>query len=432
MKFKRLRSIHDFFKNKGTDRPIYLCTFLLCVFGVFMIGDASVGMAIARGNGYATINMIKQVLFLLVGAGAMIFIARMPTFSSRSFDRESRMITFLYGFVLVAMLACRLWQINGSHAWIKLGPITIQPSELMKIVMILYLSMALGRWTKVLDEKSRKRIRKKKMAGVSSARLAAIKKDEYNRKFRTCVVMPFAVATIACFTCGFYQSDMGSAIIMFGICFCVLLADADPYYRRLKKAFMIAIPAFCVVVLLLGETGILASHQLSRFAVWLDPTNRKYIYGAGYQVVNGLVGYTNGGLIGRGLGNSMMKYGYIPEAQNDYISAIITEEFGLFGMLLVLVPYIVIIFRLFEYSYRVPDREDKLTLVGVASYFFLHVIVNVGGVSGLIPMTGVPLLLVSAGGTSTIAALCAIGLAQGIISRYNHRVLQEEAEKEVA
>ena len=189
---------------------------------------------------------------------------------------------------------------------------------------------------------------------------------------------------------------------------------------------------FIYFITKMGGAGLLKPHQIARFITWLDPLNDKYIFGTSYQIVNGMVGYSNGGLIGRGFGNSIMKYGYIPEAQNDYISAIIAEEFGLLGMVLLLIPYCVIIYRLFSYAMKMEDRRSKLILIGVASYFFFHLLVNLGGVSGLIPMTGVPLLLVSAGGTSTLAALTALGIAQNIIGKYNRKQMQALAEKEIS
>lgn len=166
---------------------------------------------------------------------------------------------------------------------------------------------------------------------------------------------------------------------------------------------------------------------MARIASWLNPL--KDIYGSNYQIINGFVGYTNGGLIGRGFGNSIMKFGYIPEAQNDFISSIIVEELGLVGFAAFFIPYSIIIYRLFRYAFCMKESRDKLTLIGIASYFFVHLMVNVGGVSGLIPMTGVPLLLISAGGTSTLMALTCIGVAQALIAKYNREKKQEAIEK---
>ena len=126
-----------------------------------------------------------------------------------------------------------------------------------------------------------------------------------------------------------------------------------------------------------------------------------------------------------------MKYGYIPESQNDFISAIIVEEFGLFGFALLMIPYFYIIFKIFKYGIKNENIPDRLILIGIFSYFFLHLFVNIGGVSGLIPMTGVPLIFISAGGSSTLAGLMSLGIAQSIIKRYNRNKLKKKVEDEL-
>ena len=169
---------------------------------------------------------------------------------------------------------------------------------------------------------------------------------------------------------------------------------------------------------------ILKPHQLGRITTWLNPLLDEK--GDGWQLVNALVAFSNGGLFGQGFGASRQKYGYIPESHNDFIVAIIYEELGLVGFLLFLIPYCIIIYKMFHYGMKVKETKSKLILYGVGLYFFTHLLVNVGGVSGLIPMTGVPLLLISSGGSSTWAAMIGIGIAQSIIAKYNRDLLKEQ------
>ena len=138
-----------------------------------------------------------------------------------------------------------------------------------------------------------------------------------------------------------------------------------------------------------------------------------------------MIAFADGGIFGLGLGNSIQKYDYIPEAHNDFIGAIIYEELGIFGLALIIIPTAIIIFRLLKYADQIQDNKSRVILIGISSYFMLHLLVNLGGVSGLIPMTGVPLLLISAGGSSTIASLMAIGIAQAIISKFNKEQLEK-------
>ena len=177
-------------------------------------------------------------------------------------------------------------------------------------------------------------------------------------------------------------------------------------------AFLVVI---CVGLPIL--THVLEDYQLGRILAWLDPLSDPY--GSSFHQINGLIAFAKNGFFGLVLGNSTQKFGYIPESQNDYISAIIFEELGVFGLALIIIPYTIIIYRLFSYAYKVKDPKHKIILCGIASYFFLHLFLNVGGVSCLIPLTGVPLLCVSSGGSSTIAAYVALGIAQALISNYN-------------
>ena len=172
-------------------------------------------------------------------------------------------------------------------------------------------------------------------------------------------------------------------------------------------------------------TTVLKGYQVSRITAWLDPLSDPY--NTSQQLVNALIAFKNGGLFGLGLGNSTQKFGYIPEAHNDFIGAIIYEELGIIGLGLIIIPTCIIIFKLLNYSQKIKENKSRIILLGIASYFFLHLLINLGGVSGLIPMTGVPLLFISSGGSSTVTAFVAIGIAQAIIARYNRQKLDTES-----
>lgn len=396
------------FKRTGTDKTIYACTIFLACFGIVMIGDASVGMSASRGSNFATINLLKQCVFVAGGFFCMFLFARV--YKTRRIS-ETIMLS-AYVICILMMLACLMWTINNSHAWIKVGPITIQPVEFMKLVMIIILSYIFG----VLPDQIR----------ISNRLSAEKRKKLVRRKFILCVAFPALLVFFAFFICWKVQKDMGSGLILLIMSACLFFATPSQYYRPYKIIGLFLV-FLAVLVFILFHERFLKGHQMARIASWLNPL--KDIYGSNYQIINGFVGYTNGGLIGRGFGNSIMKFGYIPEAQNDFISSIIVEELGLVGFAAIFIPYSIIICRLFRYAFCMKESRDKLTLIGIASYFFVHLMVNVGGVSGLIPMTGVPLLLISAGGTSTLMALTCIGVAQALIAKYNREKKQEAIEK---
>lgn len=403
--FKKLQMM---FKRTGTDKTIYACTIFLACFGIVMIGDASVGMSASRGSNFATINLLKQCVFVAGGFFCMFLFARV--YKTRRIS-ETIMLS-AYVICILMMLACLMWTINNSHAWIKVGPITIQPVEFMKLVMIIILSYIFG----VLPDQIR----------ISNRLSAEKRKKLVRRKFMLCVAFPALLVFFAFFICWKVQKDMGSGLILLVMSACLFFATPSQYYRPYKIIGLFLV-FLAVLVFILFHERFLKGHQMARIASWLNPL--KDIYGSNYQIINGFVGYTNGGLIGRGFGNSIMKFGYIPEAQNDFISSIIVEELGLVGFAAFFIPYSIIICRLFRYAFCMKESRDKLTLIGIASYFFVHLMVNVGGVSGLIPMTGVPLLLISAGGTSTLMALTCIGVAQALIAKYNREKKQEAIEK---
>lgn len=407
-------------KRRGSDKLIFFCVFLLCLFGVIMIGDASIGMAIKFGSSYPINSMLKQMAALGLGTVFMIGLTL-----KKNLHLNEKIYYFFIIVAYLAMIACLHWTVNGTHAWIKIG-VSIQPVEFFKIVMIAYIAYIDGKYITTSKKKASRLYHNSYSSEAAKEAHKKIMIDEIGK--------PAAVVLIGTGICVIIQKDLGSALILLAMAICTFASAPNKWFKRYKHYLKIGFIGVMVLTVFFVSTKayrILSPHQAARFASWLEPTNSKYIFGSSYQVVNGLVGYTNGGLIGRRYGNSVMKYGYIPEAQNDYISAIITEEFGLVGILVVILLYGVIIFRLLKYAFKVKDGQGKMMLVGIASYFFLHLFVNLGGVSGLIPMTGVPLLLVSAGGTSTIMALVGIGMAQNIIIAYNRDELKKAALKDV-
>ena len=288
------------FKRTGTDKTIYACTIFLACFGIVMIGDASVGMSASRGSNFATINLLKQCVFVAGGFFCMFLFARV--YKTRRIS-ETIMLS-AYVICILMMLACLMWTINNSHAWIKVGPITIQPVEFMKLVMIIILSYIFG----VLPDQVR----------ISNRLSAEKRKKLVRRKFILCVAFPALLVFFAFFICWKVQKDMGSGLILLVMSACLFFATPSQYYRPYKIIGLFLV-FLAVLVFILFHERFLKGHQMARIASWLNPL--KDIYGSNYQIINGFVGYTNGGLIGRGFGNSIMKFGYIPEAQNDFISS---------------------------------------------------------------------------------------------------------------
>ena len=399
-KLAGIEKIKRLFKSRGVDKGIYASVFVLAIFGIIMIGSASVGSVTSHGVTYALKNMITQSVYVIAGAGVMIFIARV--FKTRYITYSASMKLYLLGIFL--MIICIFFgSTKGSHAWIKFGSLfSIQPAEFMKVAMILIMSYFLTESDKAFVVKGRFKTQQLKSAF-------------YKEKFLKCVFLPMMLVAIAAGVGIFVQKDFGTTVILVTICFVCFIGTPRQYFKKYKRIVWVFIGVCGVLFLIIG-TSVLKGYQLGRISTWLAPLSDPY--DTSMQLSNALI---DGGLFGVGLGNSTQKFGYIPESQNDFIGAIIYEELGIIGLGLIIIPTCIIIFKLLKYSQEIKENKSRIILLGIASYFFLHLLINLGGISGLIPMTGVPLLLISAGGSSSVTAFVAVGVAQAIIAKHNRQ-----------
>lgn len=247
-----IRKIKELFKSRGVDKSIYLSTFILAVFGIIMIGSASVGSVTRYGVTYALKNMISQTVFVIAGAGVMIFIARV--FKTRYITYSSSMRLFLLGVFL--MVICIFWSDSkGSHAWIKFGGLfSIQPAEFMKIAMILIMSYFLTESDKAFVVKGRFKNQE-------------VKSAFYKQKFLKCVLLPMILVMITAGVGLFIQNDFGTTVIIVGICFVCFIATPRKYFKKYKRIVW-AFIAFCAVILLIVGTTVLKGYQVSRITAW--------------------------------------------------------------------------------------------------------------------------------------------------------------------
>jgi cell division protein FtsW len=202
----------------------------------------------------------------------------------------------------------------------------------------------------------------------------------------------------------------------------VFLLASHPALAKFQwLAFALLVIGLLAVGFLLTEGGlsflmnlnILKDYQLARFENTVDPFINRY--GTGYQLVSSLMAFVKGDWFGVGLGMSLQKYGYLPAAQTDFILAVIAEELGFIGVLVVAGLTLFIIVTLLRYAFSAKTDRPRMVLAGVAYYLLIHFIFNVGGVTALLPLTGVPLLLISSGGSSTLSVMMALGIAQRMI-----------------
>lgn len=388
----------------SSDLFIVMATLGIMIFGIVMVLSASMGQALTHQS-YLLITAFKEVLFAVVGYFGMTFAAhnfRLKWLSENSFRK---LILVVGGLLLVCLV---FPAVNGAHGWIRIPGvnITIQPAEFAKTMSFLIVASFLG--------------------------------DRNFRRDAKCwdlIKRPFMFIGAYCFIILFLQHDFGSMLVVLLIaCVCILI-PRQKALSGFQKGMRILFWAVVILALFLFATkpggAILtaaldsthmAAYQKNRFLSAIDPFADQY--NSSYQLINGLISFASGGLFGRGIGGSVRKYMSFPAANTDYILAVTVEETGYFGFLFLMTLYFIIIFRLLSYAQKIRSEKARIVLTGTAMYFVIHIFFNVGGVTGMIPLTGIPLLMMSAGGSSTLNAMIAIGISQAVIGEYRNGRIQ--------
>ena len=262
-------------------------------------------------------------------------------------------------------------EINGSKRWLSLGPFSFQPSEFAKVAVILFLAHMV---TKNAKDMGKMRTMLKIMV----------------------MILPIVALVGA--------SNLSTAIIILGIGV-ILIFVASPKYGQFVFMGLLGV-GFMAIFL------ALESYRLERLAIWRTPE----AYEKGYQTLQGLYAIGSGGLFGRGLGQSIQKLGFVPEAQNDMIFSIICEELGLFGAGFVLILFLILIWRFFVIATHAGDLFGALIAAGAMGHMMIQVILNIAVVTNTIPNTGITLPFISYGGTSVVFLLVEMGLVLSVSS----------------
>ena len=374
------------------DKTLLITTFIFFVFGLIMVLSASSMESYMRYNFSPYHYFFRQLFFLIIGIFGFMFMIIFPTKNYKLFDK---LILFIVTMSLVGLLVYG-HTANNAASWYKFGPITIQPSEFAKIAIIVYLSVYYHRNKESLDNQ-----------------WTIIKPILYM------VVIAFLVAI---------QPDLGTAMIIGMLT--LFIFYAVPINKKYRSIFnKIFVGGILVVALVLLTTGgkFLQSYQLERFN-FIDPCER-YQEDSGYQLCNSFIAFKNGGLKGQGLGSSTQKYLYLPESYTDFIFPIIVEEWGLIIGIIILILYMLVLFRIIKVARNATTLQNSLIVYGVFAYILLHIMINLGGVMGVIPLTGVPLPFLSYGGSYTICLMIALGLVQRVAIESNTKKLTKTNDK---
>ena len=359
------------------DKPLFFAMLAFFIFGLIMIFSSSTIVSVVGFNKEPYNFFIKQALFLTVGLIAFFIILFIPT---KNYKKLSKFLLFVIIIALGGLIVYGELT-NNAKSWYYIGPFSIQPSEFAKTILIMYMGVYYFERKKELDSK--------------------------NILFR-----PLLTAFLI-FALVFLQPDLGTAIIISAIA--ILTYFSLPIEKSHKKNMLILLLIMALIavgVYFVAGKKILTTTQLNRFN-FQEPCKR-YTEDSGYQVCNGYIAINSGGLFGVGLGNSTQKYLYLPEAHTDFIFPIVIEELGAITGVLVILGYIFILYRILKISHDSNNLRNSIMAYGVAIYIFCHIAVNLIGILGLGPMTGVPLPFLSYGGSFALNLMMAFGIVQRV------------------
>ncbi|MDE7334151.1 MAG: FtsW/RodA/SpoVE family cell cycle protein [Lachnospiraceae bacterium] len=360
------------------DYTLLFIVLFLLAFGLVILYSSSSYDGSLMDNPDPAFFLKRQAGSTVVGLAAMIVVANIPY----HFWERFAMLGYIVSIIMILLIIPFGVEANGAKRWLNVAGVSIQPAEVAKLGIILFLASLICRMGR---------------------------KIRTGKGFMTVLMVPAPISLMV------WQitENMSSAIIIFGIGVLMLFVST-PDYRRFVVLGLLGI-AVCVVavfvIVKLADSGGLGV-RATRILAWLDP--EAYASGKGFQTLQALYAIGSGGILGKGLGQSMQKLGFLPEAQNDMIFSIICEELGLFGAISILLMFLLLIWRFMVIANNAPDLFGALLVVGVMGHIAIQVILNVAVVTNTIPNTGISLPFISYGGSSVLFLLMEIGLVLSV------------------
>lgn len=369
-------------KKKKTDYYDYSLVaiiILLTCFGLIMLYSTSAYMAEVQHSD-DMYYFKKQALISAVCIVAALLISKID------YHILNRFTTLLYAAAIILMMLVKTplgIEANGARRWLKIGSQQIQPSEIAKIAVIVclpYMIVHMGKKVQTL---------------------------------KACMILALMGGTLA-FVAYVFTDNLSTAIIIF----CITAGLIFIAHPKLKPFLIIGGVGMAIIIMVVLFLNASIDPQdndnfrIQRILVWLHPED--FASGDGYQTIQALYAIGSGGLLGRGLGNSIQKLGSVPEAQNDMIFSIVCEELGILGGIMVLLMFAYLLYRLFFIAQNAPDMFGSLMVAGIFIHIALQVIFNIAVVVNLMPNTGVTLPFISYGGTSIVFLMAEMGLALSV------------------
>lgn len=374
-------------KLKYLDYWLLVPYMILSIFGIVMVYSASADIGTQNGGSPGS-YLVKQAIYVVLG----LMILTVMVLMNLQKLRDKTVLKYA-GYVALGSLFLLLVMgqtINGAAGWFHVGPVSIQPAEFVKFYLIIWL------------------------ANVIAQRQDRIQLEGWWVTMRQPLIICCGIVGLI-----LLQPDLGGATINGAIIFVMILASG--FNSRLAKtifvgAFFIIVGVFFPILIKISELGFAKNvYQLQRIVAFVNPF--EHSQSVGQQLVNSYYALSNGGIFGVGLGNSIQKTGYLPEPNTDFIMAILAEELGLITALAVIMLLFVIILRTTLVGVRSNSTYQALICYGAATYLTVQTLFNLGGVLGMLPITGVTFPFISYGGSSTWTLALVLGLVMNISAR---------------
>lgn len=376
MEERRVRAGKRGQKETYFDYTLLFIILFLLGFGLIMLYSVSSYEA-NLDFGDSAYYLKKQMGATIFGLVMMLVVAYIPY----HFWERFATLGYVVSAVLIFLIIPFGRSAKGAKRWLNIMGISLQPAEVAKLAMILFLASLVCHMGK----------------GIRT-----------RKGFWIMVAVPLPI----CGMIYFITNNLSSAIIIFGIAMLMLFV-ASPDYKKFVVILLVGIAGVALIVYLIAnQSGDGLGFRGERILAWLDP--EAYASGKGFQTLQALYAIGSGGIWGKGLGQSMQKLGFLPEAQNDMIFSIICEELGLFGAVTIIVLFILLIWRFMFIASNASDLFGAMLVVGVMGHIAIQVILNIGVVTNTIPNTGISLPFISYGGSSVLFLLIEIGLVLSV------------------
>lgn len=358
-------------------------------------------------------SVLNQGAFWLLSLTAISFIYKLKL----NFLNNSKVLTLVMMIEVFLLIVARFFtkEVNGAHGWIVLGPISFQPAEYLKIIIVWYLASTFSK-------------RQKEIATYDYQALT--RNRWWPNQFSD--LKDWRVYSMVLILLVAAQPDLGNAAIIVLTIIMMISVSGIGYkwFSALLTLITITSAIFLGSISVIGVERVaripVFGYVAKRFSAFFNPFHD--LTGSGHQLANSYYAMSNGGWFGVGLGNSIEKRGYLPEAQTDFVFSIVIEELGLIGATLILALVFFLILRILNVGIKAKNPFNSMMALGVGGMILMQVFVNIGGISGLIPSTGVTFPFLSQGGNSLLVLSVAIGFVLNIDASEKRDEIMKEAE----